>query len=112
MLPLNISEFSFPQYIINTVIDELQANPARRFVYVEIAFFAKWWGYQTDARKEIVRKLVAQGQLEFLNGGLCMNDEAASHATDIVDQVCPPPSLPLALFVLSLSRSMHTTLNI
>jgi len=42
---------------------------------VEIAFFERWWNEQTDEVKANVRTLVANGQLEFINGGWCMNDE-------------------------------------
>lgn len=37
------------QYILNSVVNELVANPARRFTYVEIAFFMRWWREQTPA---------------------------------------------------------------
>ena len=58
-----------------------------RFIIVEMAFFQRWWQEQTEPTKEIVRGLVASGQLEFINGGWCMNDEAAAHYVDIVDQM-------------------------
>jgi hypothetical protein len=45
------------------------ANPARKFVYVEQAYFQRWWSEQTEAKKQDVRGLVANGQLEFINGG-------------------------------------------
>lgn len=34
-----------------------------------------------------VKKLVANKQLEFVNGGWCMNDEAATHYNAIIDQM-------------------------
>ena len=34
-----------------------------------------------------VRKLVANKQLEFVNGGWCMNDEAATDYNSIIDQM-------------------------
>lgn len=52
-----------------------------------MAFFQRWWQEQTETTKDIVRGLVASGQLEFINGGWCMNDEAAAHYVDIVDQM-------------------------
>ena len=74
------------QYIIETVVTRLEMNPDRKFIYVEIAFFARWWYEQTPERQEVVKKLVASGQLEFINGGWCMHDEAAPHYVQMVDQ--------------------------
>ena len=51
--------------ILTTVTEELQKNPARRFTYVEIAFFAKWWDEQNNSTKAAFRRLVAEGQLDF-----------------------------------------------
>ncbi|MBZ3869075.1 Lysosomal alpha-mannosidase [Sciurus carolinensis] len=75
------------QYILYSVISALLAEPTRRFIYVEIAFFSRWWDQQTNATQEIVRKLVRQGRLEFVNGGWVMNDEATTHYGAIVDQM-------------------------
>lgn len=58
-----------------------------RFIYVEMAFFKRWWDEQNDEMKELVRGLVNRGQLEFINGGWSMNDEAAAHYVDIIDQM-------------------------
>ena len=63
------------QYILDTVVTELQKNPNRTFIYVEIAFFKRWWDEQTEETKSVVKRLVANKQLEFINGGWCMNDE-------------------------------------
>lgn len=75
------------QYILDSVISSLLANPTRRFIYVEIAFFSRWWHQQTNATQKIVRELVRQGRLEFANGGWVMNDEATTHYGAIIDQM-------------------------
>uniref|UniRef100_A0A2K5VD45 Alpha-mannosidase n=1 Tax=Macaca fascicularis TaxID=9541 RepID=A0A2K5VD45_MACFA len=75
------------QYILDSVISALLADSTRRFIYVEIAFFSRWWHQQTNAMREVVRDLVRQGRLEFANGGWVMNDEAATHYGAIVDQM-------------------------
>ncbi|XP_031293223.2 lysosomal alpha-mannosidase isoform X1 [Camelus dromedarius] len=75
------------QYILDSVISSLLVEPTRRFIYVEIAFFSRWWHQQTNATQEIVRNLVRQGRLEFANGGWVMNDEAATHYGAIIDQM-------------------------
>ena len=55
-------------YIIDTVVTELQKNPERKFVFVEIAFFAMWWEEADEHLREVTRRLVNTGQLEFLLG--------------------------------------------
>ena len=50
----NTIQHAAVQYILDTVIDELQKNPNRTFIYVEMAFFVRWWNEQTDEMKEIV----------------------------------------------------------
>ena len=51
------------------VMPSLEANPERKFTYVETAFFARWWRDQDAAMRARVRALVRSGQLEFANGG-------------------------------------------
>jgi lysosomal alpha-mannosidase len=36
-------------------------NPDRRFIYVEMAFFWRWWIEQTEDMQNTVRQLVNQG---------------------------------------------------
>ena len=36
------------KYILDTVVDELGKNKDRKFIYVEIAFFTRWWNEQPD----------------------------------------------------------------
>jgi hypothetical protein len=51
------------------------------------SFFTRWWDEQSDATRELVKKLVREGQLDFVNGGYVQNDEAASHFVAMIDQV-------------------------
>ena len=74
------------QYILKSVTAALIRNPARKFMYVEQAFFQRFWREATEYDKNITRQLVANGQLEFVNGGWCMHDEAAAHYVDMIDQ--------------------------
>ena len=42
---------------------ELLSNVSKnRFIYVESAFFWRWWNEQTDAKKDVVRGLVNEGR--------------------------------------------------
>ncbi len=72
--------------ILDNVMYALQLNPSRKFTYVEMAFFTMWWDEQSDDMKDIVRDLVKNGQLSFVNGGWCMHDEATTHFMGMMDQ--------------------------
>ncbi|KAJ0974238.1 hypothetical protein J5N97_016203 [Dioscorea zingiberensis] len=72
--------------VLDSVVDALLKNPDRKFVYVEQAFFQRWWAEKSENIREATRKLVDSGQLEFINGGWCMHDEAAVHYIDMIDQ--------------------------
>jgi lysosomal alpha-mannosidase len=74
------------QYILDTTIQELIRDPRRRFIYVEMAFFSRWWNEQEDNLRHVVKQLVNEGRLQFILGGWSMNDEATTHYTAIVDQ--------------------------
>jgi lysosomal alpha-mannosidase len=50
------------QYILDSVIDALVKNPERRFIYVEIAFFWRWWNEQSNDTRNIARELVNDGE--------------------------------------------------
>ncbi|CAF0726334.1 unnamed protein product [Adineta ricciae] len=74
------------QYILDSVIPSLVENSDRRFIYVEIAFFWRWWLQQTEEMRNTVRQLVNEGRLEFISGGWSMNDEGVTHYNSIIDQ--------------------------
>uniref|UniRef100_A0A6Q2Y3L4 Alpha-mannosidase n=1 Tax=Esox lucius TaxID=8010 RepID=A0A6Q2Y3L4_ESOLU len=75
------------QYILDSVVDQLLKNPDRRFIYVETAFFYRWWKRQSGDMQDTVKQLVDEGRLEFVNGGWCMSDEATTHYSAVVDQM-------------------------
>lgn len=50
------------QYILDSVVSELELDPDRRFIYVESAFFFKWWQEQNEKTKNLVNKLVQEGK--------------------------------------------------
>ncbi|KAK7350740.1 hypothetical protein VNO77_09651 [Canavalia gladiata] len=74
------------QNVLDSLVPALLADKNRKFIYVEQAFFQRWWREQSEAVQNIVKKLVNSGQLEFINGGMCMHDEATSHYIDMIDQ--------------------------
>jgi lysosomal alpha-mannosidase len=75
------------QYTLDSVVEQLQKNKNRRFIYVETGFFWRWWTNQDEETQAIVQNLVQNGQLEFINGGWVMNDEATAHYNGIIDQM-------------------------
>ena len=72
--------------ILDSVIAELVANPARKFIYCEQAFFQRWWAEQGEAVRATTRRLVDNHQLEFVNGGWTQHDEANPYYVDMIDQ--------------------------
>uniref|UniRef100_A0A7N0UN86 Alpha-mannosidase n=1 Tax=Kalanchoe fedtschenkoi TaxID=63787 RepID=A0A7N0UN86_KALFE len=74
------------QNVLDSLIPALLADRNRKFIYVEQAFFQRWWRQQSKTMQSVVKKLVNSGQLEFINGGMCMHDEASPHYIDMIDQ--------------------------
>ena len=75
------------QYTLDTVVQELLADPNRTFTYVEIAFFYRWYYDSPQAVRDQVKMLVAEQRLTFTNGGWCMHDEASTHYVAMVEQM-------------------------
>ncbi|XVE67610.1 hypothetical protein DITRI_Ditri09bG0001700 [Diplodiscus trichospermus] len=74
------------QNVLDSIVPTLLADKNRKFIYVELAFFQRWWRDQSELTQSIVKELVSSGQLEFINGGMCMHDEAVPHYIDMIDQ--------------------------
>lgn len=60
------------QYILDSVVSELQVGPNRRFIYVEIAYFYRWWNQLHDSGRHVVKGLVNNGEpaKDFINMSL------------------------------------------
>ncbi|KAH7578512.1 hypothetical protein JRO89_XS01G0391600 [Xanthoceras sorbifolium] len=71
------------QNVLDSIVPALLANKNRKFIY---AFFQRWWRDQSEEVQNIVKQLVSSSQLELINGGMCMHDEAAPHYIDMIDQ--------------------------
>lgn len=70
---------------IESMVDALLQNPARRFVQIEMKFFSMWFYEQSETRKMQVRSLVKNGQLEIANAGWSMHDEACPTYEDMIN---------------------------
>ena len=81
------TQFAGVQYTIDTVVQELTDNPDYKFTIVEMAFLYRWWNQAPERERERVRTLVQKRQLQFVNAGWCMSDEAGMYYEDFVDQM-------------------------
>jgi alpha-mannosidase len=80
-------QFTNVEVELTAVMHALLENPARTFSEVEMKFFSMWWEKQTADMKEKVRGLVQNGQLELINGGWSMHDEACPTYEDMIDNM-------------------------
>ena len=71
--------------ILTTVTEKLATNSKYRFVWSEVKWFEMWWPVQNPATQTIFRRLVRDGQLEFVGGGWSQSDEVSPSYRDIVD---------------------------
>ena len=65
-LARNVIQDAGVQYILDNVIEELQKDESRHFIYVEIAFFSRWWRQQHDVTRHRVKALVNAGQFPII----------------------------------------------
>ena len=73
--------------ILDNMIISLSANKERKFSYVEMSFFKKWYDDQSDEIKEKVKEFISEGRLEIINGGWVMHDEAAVYYKHLIDNM-------------------------
>jgi lysosomal alpha-mannosidase len=74
--------------ILDSIIPSLENNEKRKFTYVEMIFFERWYKNDIDnGRRSKIQEFVKSGRLEFINGGWVMNDEATPHYQDLIDNM-------------------------
>ena len=73
--------------ILDNMVVSLSANKERKFSYVEMSFFKKWYDDQSDEIKAKVKEFINEGRLEIINGGWVMHDEAAVYYKHLIDNM-------------------------
>jgi lysosomal alpha-mannosidase len=58
----NDIQYAGVQYILDSVVAALNLHPARKFIYVETAFFWRWWQEQSETLQKNVQNLVNEGK--------------------------------------------------
>ena len=67
------------QYTIDSVVTELSLNPTYKFSIVEMAFLYRWWNNANDTQRALLKQHINNKQLEIINAGWCMHDEATTY---------------------------------
>ncbi|RWS09023.1 alpha-mannosidase 2-like protein [Dinothrombium tinctorium] len=76
------------RHILNNMLKKLSENAKASFIWAEVSYFALWWEtLKSEDQREMVKTLLDNGQLEFVNGGWVMNDEANTHYFAIISQM-------------------------
>lgn len=73
--------------IIDSMLYALSHDQTKRFVWEEVSFLSTWWKQASDESRELMKKLHAAGQLEFIGGGWVMHDEADPSLFGILNQM-------------------------
>jgi alpha-mannosidase II len=55
--------------IIDTVIAILNTNRKYKFVWAEMSFLSLWWDQATYQKRQLLKKLLDNKQLEIVTGG-------------------------------------------
>mmetsp|Transcript_22959 Transcript_22959/g.22299 ORF Transcript_22959/g.22299 Transcript_22959/m.22299 type:complete len:112 (+) Transcript_22959:34-369(+) len=54
---------------LNSVVRHLNTHDHATFVWSNLHYFSMWWNVQDDIVKDIVRTLVEEERLQFVDGG-------------------------------------------
>ena len=73
--------------ILDNMVVSLTNKKDRKFSYVEMSFFKKWYDTQPDKIKEKVKEFIKEGRLEIINGGWVMHDEAGTYYKHLIDNM-------------------------
>lgn len=75
------------RHILDNIVDHLSLDKSRRFIWAEMSYLSMWYNIADDNRKQKMKELIKNGQLEIVTGGWVMNDEANTHYFAMIDQM-------------------------
>ena len=70
-------------HILDSVTADLGANAHHKFIWSEIKWVEMWWPLQNSSTRETFKRIVANGQLEFVGAGWCQHDEVTPSYRDM-----------------------------
>ncbi|XP_065841742.1 alpha-mannosidase 2-like isoform X2 [Oscarella lobularis] len=73
--------------ILNNILNFLNEDSQRKFIWAEISYLDLWWKEQGEAKRNQMKKLIMSHQLEIVTGGWVMNDEANTFYYAMIDQL-------------------------
>ncbi|KAK0056601.1 lysosomal alpha-mannosidase [Biomphalaria pfeifferi] len=72
--------------ILDLTIKELAKNPERRYIFIEMKYFSRFWQEIDEKDKDLIRQLIKERRLELVGGGWVMSDAGVTMYNDIIDQ--------------------------
>ncbi|XP_056601181.1 alpha-mannosidase 2 [Triplophysa dalaica] len=75
------------QHILNNMVVKLHENSQMKMIWSEISYFSKWWENIDEQKRDALKRLIENGQLEVATGGWVMPDEANTHYFALIDQL-------------------------
>ncbi|XP_030376251.1 alpha-mannosidase 2 isoform X2 [Scaptodrosophila lebanonensis] len=75
------------KHILSNALRHLDENPDMKFIWAEISYFARFFDELGENKKQLMKKIIQNRQLEFVTGGWVMPDEANSHWRNVLLQL-------------------------
>ena len=72
------------RHILDSVTADLAENPSHRFIWSEIKWIEMWWSSQNETTRANFKKIVQNGQLEFVGAGWSQHDEVTPSYRDMI----------------------------
>ena len=72
---------------MTSIVDTLLTDQNKTFTVAEMKFFKMWWDRQNQDMRNKTIKLVQDGQIEIVNAGWSMHDEACPIFDDMIDNM-------------------------
>jgi hypothetical protein len=63
--------------ILDNVVEKMASDSFYRFVIADLAFLKLWWNKSSAASQQALLRAIKSKQIEVLNGGLVLNDQAS-----------------------------------